>query len=198
MKDSPFDFSITSLFSNPFGYFLSRQAFRPDVSQKLLDWLEQSSCWNLVTTDFYEQFEFSLLDSRLPKALNFLCSSPFLTFLTSQVEELFSVKLDKHPNVTAHKLIPGQRIRLHNDFIPRGETHRILIQLNRGWSLSKGGLLIFFNSACSEDIHKVFPPWHNSVVGFSISSRSYHAVSTVYGGARFTLVYSFSEAPSDA
>ena len=154
MKDSPFDFGITSVFSNPFGYFLSRQAFRPDVSQELLDWLEQSSRWNLVTTDFYEQFEFSLLDSCLPKGLSFLCSSPFLTFLGKRVEELFSVKLDKHPNITAHKLIAGQKIRLHNDFIPKGETHRILIQLNRGWNLSKGGLLVFFNSDCSEDIHK--------------------------------------------
>lgn len=198
MKDSPFDFGIAGLFSNPFGYFLSSQAFRPDLSQKLLDWLEQSSRWNLVTTDFYEQFEFSLLDSCLPRGLNFLCSPPFLTFLSRQIEELFSVELDRCPNITAHKLIPGQTIRLHNDFILGGETHRILIQLNRGWNMSKGGLLIFFNSACSEDIHRIFPPWHNSVVGFAISPRSYHAVSTVHSGVRFTLVYSFSEIPSYA
>ena len=98
-------------------------------------------------------------------------------------------------DITAHQLVPGQRIRLHNDFIPGYETHRLLIQLNQGWDVANGGLLMFFNSADPADIHKIFLPLHNSAVVFAISASSYHAVTPLSGGERFTLVYSFYEKP---
>ena len=96
------------------------------------------------------------------------------------------------PTDIAEKSVkPGQRIRLHNDFIAGAETHRLMIQLNQGWKDENGGFLLFFNSADASDLHKVFRPVHNSAVGFAISPESYHAVSTLHAGERFTLVYSF-------
>ncbi len=94
------------------------------------------------------------------------------------------------------KLVNGHTIRLHNDFIPGRETHRLLIQLNRNWQDENGGFLLFFNSSAPEDIHRVIHPVHNSSVGFAISPKSNHAVSTVYNGERYTLVYSFYAADS--
>ena len=85
----------------------------------------------------------------------------------------------------------GQRIRIHNDYIPGAETHRVLVQLNNGWADDNGGLLVFFNSDDPADIHRAFRPLHNSCVAFAISPSSYHAVSTIHGGERYTLVYSF-------
>ena len=35
-----------------------------------------------------------------------------------------------------------------------------------------------FNSADATDIHKIYPPTHNSAFGFAITPTSYHAVST--------------------
>ena len=191
--DKLLSLSSIEFFSEPFQYFVSAEAFSDSLSLMILEWLETDAPWKLVETDFYEQYEFNFLDARPPSQLSFLQKRPSFDDLRARMEIVFQTALSERVDFNAHKLIPGQRIRLHNDFIPGQETHRLLIQLNRGWEDEKGGLLIFFNSQEPADIHKVFRPFHNSVVGFAISPRSNHAVSTVYGGERFTLVYSFYE-----
>jgi hypothetical protein len=50
---------------------------------------------------------------------------------------------------------------------------------------------LFFNSPEPTDVHKVFRPANNSAVAFAISHDSYHAVTTIRGSERYTLVYSF-------
>lgn len=195
--NTPLRLTAAEVSSKPFPYFVSPEALQPDTSQSILAWLETDVPWQLVKTDFYEQFEFSLWDVLLPRGLNFLRSPFFLTSIKKRLEEVFEVGLKDHPDITAHKLIPGQRIRLHNDFIPGAETHRLLIQLNNGWQDENGGLLLFFHSDDPADIHKIFRPQHNSAVGFALTQNSYHAVSTIHAGTRFTLVYSFIESGGD-
>jgi Rps23 Pro-64 3,4-dihydroxylase Tpa1-like proline 4-hydroxylase len=181
----------TEVFSMPFPYFVCNQAVSPQLSSELLIWLENKAPWSLVETDFYEQYEFSFFDIQLPSEISFLTSPEFLFQVKSRVENLFSVKFDARIDFTAHKLVSGQRIRIHNDYIPNCETHRLLIQLNKGWEDENGGMLMFFNSSNPSDIHKIFRPVHNSSVGFAISPDSHHAVSTIHKGERFTLIYSF-------
>lgn len=175
----------------PFRYFLGTKAFEQDFSENLLGWFEGNAPWQLIEAEFYEQYEFSLLHERLPEEFNILTSVESLSWLRDCVEKSFGVKLLERVDVTVHKLVVGQTIRVHNDYIPGEETHRVLIQLNRGWSDSNGGLLIFFNSTDPADINRALRPEHNSCVGFEISPNSNHAVSTIYSGQRFTLVYSF-------
>ena len=190
---TPLHLSSIETFSEPFPYLVSPECLDVDVSCQLLAWFESDAPWQLVETDFYEQFEFSLLDIRLPPELTFLQTADFLTEMKSRMAQLFGAVLSDRVDITAHRLVSGQRIRLHNDFIARTETHRLLIQLNRGWKDKNGVLLLFFNSDDPSDIHKIFRPVHNSAVGFSITPESYHAVSTLHAGERFTLVYSFYE-----
>lgn len=178
-------------FTDPFPYFVAAQALPPDFSLGVLAWFEDGAPWQLIEAEFYEQHEFSLRHEELPEVVHFLVSDENLNYLRNCVEQSFQVKLSEQIDVTAHKLVPGQTIRVHNDYIPGRETHRILIQLNRGWKDENGGLLIFFNSNDPADMNRAFRPEHNSCVGFEISPRSNHAVSTVYSGERFTLVYSF-------
>jgi Rps23 Pro-64 3,4-dihydroxylase Tpa1-like proline 4-hydroxylase len=175
----------------PFPYFTAAEGFGDSLSRAILDWLETEAPWALVVTDFYEQHEFSLSDVSLPLHLAFLKGRPFVDDLRSRVERIFNVRLGEAVDCTVHKLVPGQRIRIHNDFIPGEATHRVLVQLNRGWRDDQGGFLMFFNSDDPADIHRVFSPTHDSVVGFAISEASHHAVSLVHGGERFTLVFSF-------
>src|SRR5207244_564974 len=130
-------------------------------------------------------------DAQLPAHLSFLQEDIFLGELKTKIECLFQATLSNRIDLTAHKLVPGQRIRIHNDFIPGQETHRLLIQLNRRWIDDDGGFLLLFNSSDPADVQKVFRPFHNSVVGFAITPSSHHAVSTIHSGERFTLVYSF-------
>ena len=177
--------------TKPFDYFILPNAFRENEGFSILEWLETSAPWKLVEANFYTQYEFDLKDVLLPPDIEFLYQRNFLNYLIKQFEQVFSVTLAKHVDVTAHKLIKGHRIRLHNDFISGQETHRMLIQLNRNWTDENGGFLIFFNSIDSRDIHRIIRPIHNSSAGFAISPKSNHAVSTIHSGERYTLVYSF-------
>jgi Rps23 Pro-64 3,4-dihydroxylase Tpa1-like proline 4-hydroxylase len=160
-------------------------------SSRILSWLETSAPWHLTVQDFYEQYEFSLLDVQLPSHLSFLASAETLGSLRSSVETLLGAELGDRIDATVHKLVPGQRIRVHNDFIPGQETHRILIQLNRGWEEESGGILMLFTGENPKTLTRLIVPKNCSAFGFAISPRSYHAVSTVHSGERFTLVYSF-------
>ncbi len=186
-------FHLTSLevFVEPFPYFTAFGGLGEFISAAFLEWLENEAPWELVETDFYEQHEFSLLDAPLPLPLTFLTERSFLRDLLVMVEGVFGGRLSERIDCTAHKLEQGQTIRIHNDYIPGEETHRLLIQLNRGWRDAQGGYLMLFNSQDPSDVHRVLLPANDSVVGFAISERSNHAVSTVHGGERFTLVFSF-------
>ncbi|SDX21835.1 cyclophane-containing peptide 2OG-Fe(II) oxygenase YhhC [Nitrosomonas oligotropha] len=175
----------------PFPHAFSPNAFNVEFSMELLSWLEKSAPWSLTETDFYEQYEFSFYDINLPSNLVSLSDYEYLNQIKIFMENVFAITLDDKIDCTAHKLIPGQRIRIHNDFIPDMETHRLLIQLNRGWIDENGGMLMLFNSTDPNDLGKIYRPIHNSAFAFEISAKSNHAVSTIKEGERFTLVYSF-------
>ncbi len=192
--DEVLNFSEINYCEKPFEYFTSAEIFSDDFDLVLLDWLEKYDSWELVEKDFYEQYEFSVLDIQLPPHLSFFQEAASLEKIKSKIEEIFETQLSNKIDSSVHKLVAGQRIRIHNDFIPGQESYRLLIQLNRGWSEQNGGLLLFFNSGNPADIHKLILPVHNSAVAFKISPNSNHAVSTVYEGGRFTLVYSFYDA----
>jgi Rps23 Pro-64 3,4-dihydroxylase Tpa1-like proline 4-hydroxylase len=185
------DFSPFEISSKPFPYAVARRAFSDEFSLEVLEWLDDKAPWKLAETDFYEQYEFSLVDADIPVRLAMLCDQVFLDALRTEVQNLFGVSLTSRVDATAHKLIPEQRIRIHNDYILGGETHRLLIQLNPGWRDEDGGFLLFFNSSDPSDVHRIFRPAHNSVVAFAITPNSHHAVTTIHGRERFTLVYSF-------
>jgi Rps23 Pro-64 3,4-dihydroxylase Tpa1-like proline 4-hydroxylase len=190
------DFTPVEVHAEPFDYFTLTQAFNDETSLIVLDWLETDAPWKLVEADFYTQYEFDLENIKLPEYIFFLNQRGFLDYLIREFERIFSVKLAQQVDITAHKLIKGHTIRLHNDYIPGQETHRLLIQLNRNWRDENGGFLIFFNSSDPKDIHRVIRPAHNSSAGFAISQKSNHAVSTIHNGERYTLVYSFYAAGS--
>ena len=188
------DIAIGRYSESPFPYFVANKGLTDVSSMMLLDWLETDAPWVLVEEEFYEQYEFNLHTVNLPERVKPLRELKTLQCVKGFVESAFKVRLLDRIDLTAHKLLPGQTIRVHNDFISGAETHRVLIQLNRGWFDENGGLLIFFNSEEASDIHRVFRPVHNSCVAFAISDRSFHAVSTIRASERFTLVYSFYEA----
>lgn len=191
------NFTDLEVRTEPFDHFFMPKAFDEEKSLIILNWLQTKAPWKLVTENFYTQYEFDFKDASLPEEIAFLNDREFLNYLVRQFENLFSRKLTEQVDVTAHKLITGHSIRLHNDFIPGQETHRLLIQLNSNWRDENGGFLLFFRSSDPKDVDRVIRPIHNSSVGFVISPKSNHAVTTIHDGERYTLVYSFYDA-SDA
>jgi Rps23 Pro-64 3,4-dihydroxylase Tpa1-like proline 4-hydroxylase len=175
----------------PFAHFSLPRVFDPLVSDEILSWLERGAPWRLKIANFYEQYEFSFDDAQLPLEISTIFDSKALQKLRKDLEKSFSALLADRVDITAHKLVPGQRIRIHNDYIPGQESHRILIQLNRGWTQDQGGILMFFKSDNAEDVHSAFLPTHNTSVAFEISPTSLHAVSAINSGERYTIVMSF-------
>jgi len=190
---SPIDLSKAEVFSKPFPHFHVASAMAAPFAEQLLHWFERGAPWELRIASFYEQYEFSLLDLGLPNEFAPLCDIDTLFYLRCEVGGIFDTTLADPVDVTAHKLVPGQRIRIHNDFIPGRETHRLLLQLNRNWTEDCGGMLLLFQKPEPDGVRRMIRPSSCSGLGFAISPDSHHAVSTVHKGERFTLVYSFYE-----
>jgi Rps23 Pro-64 3,4-dihydroxylase Tpa1-like proline 4-hydroxylase len=175
----------------PFPHVTSNKALDYEFVENVMEWFEGAAPWNLVVQSFYEQYEFSLLHCSIPLNILALASPDSLNQLRSLVEQWFQTSLSNRVDISAHKLVAGQTIRVHNDYIPGRESHRLLIQINRGWKDENGGLLMLFSSPNPKDLSLVFRPTSNTCIAFEISSASNHAVSQIHGGERFTLVYSF-------
>ena len=85
------------------------------------------------------------------------------------MEEVFARNFEEPISVVAHKLLEGQRIGVHNDHLVGKESHRLVVQLNRGLSDDDGGILMLFNSDDPADISRVMRPVHVSGFAFEIS-----------------------------
>ena len=190
------DLSDIAFFQAPYSHFQTSSAFYGNVAGKIYNWFSGDAPWRLVETDFYEQYEFSLLNVILPSQLRFLIHPASLRFVKQKMEKIFNVPLTERVGMTAHKLSNGQSIRLHNDYIEKQETHRLIIHLNPEWKDKNGGLFIICHSPKPEDIYGIIRPLDNSAIGFAISEHSNHAVSKVNGPNRYSLVYSFRKAPT--
>ncbi len=188
---NPLDLSTAISRAHPFQCFSVARVVSNELEQTLLAWFETEAPWRLTIMDFYEQYEFDFQDLAVPSELKPMFSQDSLDELRQNVGALFGVALKPQIEITAHKLSRSQRIRIHNDARPEGETHRLLVQLNRGWAEANGGLLMLFRGPDVEELDDVIAPTSGSGFGFEISTASYHAVSQVHQGDRYTLVYSF-------
>jgi len=177
----------------PFPHFTSADILTNGVEKRLFEWFRQTNAWSLTEADFYTQYEFSLLDAGVPAELQCLISEETIYTIRNRFITVFEKSSLELSGITAHKLVDGHRIGIHNDYIGKAETHRLVIQINPDWDDSKGGYLLLFNSGNAEDVFKLVKPINNSAFGFEISDRSYHAVSEVYDFSRYTIVYTFKE-----
>lgn len=175
----------------PFRYQTIQECLDKKEAHDLLEWLDNDAPWKLKIAEFYEQYEFSFQDKNIPEKIKKIFNKKVIEEARLKTEKIFGVRLSKKVDITAHKLIEGQTIKIHNDFIPGQESHRLLIQLNNGWTQENGGLLMLFNSEAPISIHRAILPIHNTGAIFEISKKSLHAVSTINEGNRYTLVISF-------
>ncbi|WP_455233713.1 cyclophane-containing peptide 2OG-Fe(II) oxygenase YhhC [Geopseudomonas aromaticivorans] len=175
----------------PFPHVFKNSALLESDSEALLSWLESGAPWKLKVAEFYQQYEFSFNELQLPETIANIFSKSAINYLRESIQEVFNVNLSEKVDIAAHKLIERQVIKIHNDFIPGQESHRVLIQLNRGWTEENGGILMLFSGNNPERLTNAFLPLHNTAFAFEISSKSFHAVSSINSGERFTIVISF-------
>ena len=185
------DLSTACLETDPYPFSVVSDALCDGVERATLSWFEQAAPWTLTEESFYSQHEFDMRDVELPPDVARLAADPTLATLRELMSELFRRRLRPTVDMTAHRLTAGQRIRIHDDYLENGETHRLIVQLNRGWTARNGGYLLLFGGREPDDVRVVLAPMSRQALGFEISHRSYHAVSDVVRGERYSIVYSF-------
>jgi predicted 2-oxoglutarate/Fe(II)-dependent dioxygenase YbiX len=86
----------------------------------------------------------------------------------------------------------GHGVGIHTD-VPRPgeETHRIVVLLARDWNQARGGHFVLLHDNDSSSEKAIIPMASNSAIAFRLTERSFHAVTIVTGGQRFSLVASF-------
>lgn len=176
----------------PFRHATCREFLPAALLEETLSWMQEEAPWELRIASFYEQWEFHLSPEILPLQLQALLAPKTIADIERRLIGPIEAGKVRFIEATAHKLVEDQTIRIHNDYLDDGETHRVLFQLNRGWRDEQGGLLMLFGSDSAEDIRRIVRPTHGSAFAFEISPASFHAVSRIAGGDRFTIVYSFS------
>jgi Rps23 Pro-64 3,4-dihydroxylase Tpa1-like proline 4-hydroxylase len=176
----------------PFPHFVCDEVLPRDLAEQLLDWMEHNASWRLHSESFFEQYELDMRETAPPIDCSVLFAPDTLHVLAKRLSAVFRRNITPRLHVTAHKLLGGQTIGIHTDE-PRGdrETHRLLIQLNRGWHQECGGELLLLNGNNIETLQEIVPPLHNRSVGFEMSAHSFHAVAKVNDWSRYTLIYSF-------
>jgi Rps23 Pro-64 3,4-dihydroxylase Tpa1-like proline 4-hydroxylase len=179
----------------PFRHFAVPDFLEPDIADQFLSWLDERAPWSQNTIPgFYEASDVNLKHTSLPSSLEWAASPSCLLELRDLVAKVFERPLDAEVDVRVHRLTPGQQVRVHTDHGELARSHRLLIQLNRGWSPDNGGLLMFLDGDALDDVngaHALLCPLHRSAMAFEISERSFHAVSPVKTGVRYTLTYTF-------
>lgn len=185
------DLAAFQRIDQPFPHAIAPAVLPHDLALALHAWLLGTDRWHLTTEDFYSQYEFSLLADPLPQHLQALLAPDTLAAVTQHLGRVFGHSEFQLVDVTAHRLVAGQRIALHDDYLGPEETHRLVLHLNPAWQDSHGGYLMLFASSDAADVTHVIRPAFNSGFAFEISAASHHAVSEVHGMDRYSLVFTF-------
>ena len=180
---------------NPFPHFIISNALREDVAGALLVWFKTKARWRRrQLKGYYDMYDADLSEGTSADVVSFFTSRGLHQLLINLMERTFDVELGEAVDVSAHKLLPGQLIKIHTDFGPQEQAFRLLFSVNDGWNVGSGGYLMLFDEEYPSrltEAHRVYAPHHRTAFGFSILPGAFHAVSVVNLGERYTLLYSF-------
>lgn len=191
------EFSGVNKFNTPYRYFCVNKFFNPKFSEELLGFLEGTTQFVSAKGDFYEQTMFPFTNQVMPTNLVDLLSIENTEIIRKNAEFAFETRFQENFIITAHRLLPGQETKIHNDYLEKPEqykygfTHRIIVYLNRTWSNKDGGLLGIYSTNNYDDLVTRIEPIHNTAVGLAFGPNSYHDVGKVIQGERYTVNFSF-------
>jgi hypothetical protein len=179
----------------PFPHLVIPRWLEAEQAEQILDWFETEAVWKPQERSFYTQHSCFSIEELREGPLAFLFEPQTLADLGDQLRRHFGQDIDtSHVHVEAHRLLPGEGIGLHNDNPILGtEALRIVAHFNRRHEDRYGGHLVMFASEDPGDIAKVIRPLHNSAVTFPLGAQSFHAVTDVRDGVRYSLVLGFFE-----
>jgi hypothetical protein len=153
--------------------------------------------WRLSRTDFYDQYEVSLMDRdwAVGPSLALFQQVAQSEALAGVVAEIAGSNGLLVSDIACHLSRRGQSIGVHNDVSDAHEFCRLTIHLSPVWQGQDGGHFVVFASPSVNDAVAAYPPTHNTAVLFRISESSFHAVSEIGSDQpRLSVVVAFVEA----
>lgn len=187
-RDSPFAHcTFSKVFSHEVAHGLSRYLAGWD------DWSYRSEPRNRVRTCHWRPQD-------LPPAMATLLTGEVLAGLTTRMQDVFGEVFDTDFVVTANKQVPGDGSMVHNDYFadqldhPFFFTHRLIVYLSPDDGGGRGGVLGLFGSEDPKDLLRAIAPRFNSGAAMAMGPRSFHAVSAITAGTRYSLCFSFTNA----
>jgi hypothetical protein len=187
-RSSPFPHcTFNKVFSHQVACGLSRCLADRD------DWSYRSEPHNRVRTCHWRP-------DNLPPAIAALLTREVLDELAEGVQNMFGEVFAEKFFVTANKQIPGDGSKVHNDYFadhldhPFFFTHRLIVYLSPDEAAGRGGVLGLFGSEDPKDLQRIITPRFNTGVAMAMGPRSFHAVSAITAGTRYSLCFSFTNA----
>ncbi|MEV4459850.1 2OG-Fe(II) oxygenase [Microbispora sp. NPDC049633] len=185
----------TEVRTDPFLHATVARVFADELAKALTRELLSLRQWNLHRGRFFEQYESDLLRHRPTRGL---LGPDLIDRLREWAADLLTVDLTDRVQVVAHRLVAGQGIGLHNDAPDADdETHRLVVHLGTGYQDDHGGHLVLFSEPSIEAVDRVLRPLPNTGMIFAASDDSFHAVTPVREGARYSVVFSFWQRRDD-
>ena len=180
--------------SEPFWYAQAEQVLEPEQAAGLLGWLEAIANWKVNDGGFYTAEETALEVENCPASLTDVFSRDGLSRLAVSAAALFGVGVELHGPIVVHKMTHGNGVGIHSDHpYPGEETHRLLVFLGHDAGLCRGGHFVLFAGPRPEDARIILPRRHNTGLAFRLDKDSYHAVSVICSGVRYSLILSFRQ-----
>lgn len=175
----------------PYPHFVASDCFDPVLGEMLLHWFEREAAWKLHEVEnFYRVYDLDLVTTPFPSRLSIMRQPAIYKEVRRVLEDQFDTVLSESPHVLIQKVTTCQAISPHNDWSSDGPSHRFIVQLNRGWKAEQGGLFTLLTDPNNSPSQALLPN-HCSGFGFEISQRSYHAVTSVTEGDRYSIVFSY-------
>lgn len=173
----------------PFPHILWSNFLPPLIADQALSWLETVHIWKREESNLHLYDSFNLSDIHIPGAVGSVVSAYFLGHMRRSLEETLQVRLSSVVRVQVHRLLLGYRIGVHTD--AQAREVRVVVTLCRSYPVLSGGELILFALPDECQKRRAYPPLHNQAIGFKTGAATPHAVSQVYDGTRFSLIYRF-------
>jgi hypothetical protein len=182
----------------PYPHAIGDGLFAPELVDDWLRTLESVSAWRPQDGGFYAADATAVAPSDAPDgAMREMLQPGGLARLEAAASQLFETTLCLHGPVIAHRMRPGQGVGIHSDRpAPGEETHRIVIFLARAPVPADGGHFLILAGPDVGRASSIIELASNTAVAFPLDDQSYHAVSRVVRGTRFSLVLSFRGCPS--
>lgn len=161
----------------PFAHHLVGPAFENSVANVLLD-LFDAIDWTRRGCSFY-RLDIPARDGDKDAIRETLEGSAQVVERRRLFEEKYGLCLSQTCGLEIHRYSEGCGIGPHTDAEP--PEFRQVVNLNRGWSLDRGGVWILASDSKLREGRSYLPALNNTGFAFPTSSRSFHALSTYRG-----------------